>query len=159
MHSFLRKMCYWICRSDAGKTHQEWRTNSWLTSRFWSTVKSTSVISQYDGLITKGPMIWCRMVGWLKLRKRWELHTTSWTYLRHGEQSWQHVMKVFGKFTLGDFSEGFFFTFAFCCCYCTFTDNLKWDKPRICNKSRSEIEWSLVYGRFKLYAKSDRELD
>ena len=104
MHTFLRRMCYQMSRRDAGKAHEEWRTNSWLTSRIWSTVRNTSKISQWDELITKRPMIWCRMVRWLKLWKWWGSQTTLWTYFktakRHGEQGWQHVMKVLGKLIL-----------------------------------------------------------
>ena len=45
-----------------------------------------------------------------------------------------------------DFSGGFFFTFDF---YSYTFINLEWGRPRICNKSKSEIETTLVYGRFK----------
>ena len=42
-----------------------------------------------------------------------------------------------------------FFTFSFCCYSYTFINNLEGDRPLICNKSKSEIESSLDYGRFK----------
>ena len=109
MHTFLRRICYLMSRRDTGKTDEERRTNFWLTSRFWSTVRNISIISQWDGLITKRSMIWSHMVGWLKLWKWWESQRTSWTYWktgkRHGKQSWQHVIKVFWELILG---EGYF---------------------------------------------------
>ena len=48
--TLLRRMYYQMSRKDAGKTPQDQTNNLWLTNRFWSTVKNTSVVSQCDGL-------------------------------------------------------------------------------------------------------------
>ena len=105
---------YHLCESCLASVLVE-KVYAHFSGRFWSTVRNISVISQWYGLITKGLLIWCPMVGWSKLWKWWESQTTSWTYLktakRYGEQSLQHVMKVLGKLILGEgFFRGIFFS-------------------------------------------------
>ena len=55
MRTFLRRMCYWMSRRNAGKTHEERRINSWSTSRFWSTVRNTTVVSKKDYYMVPHP--------------------------------------------------------------------------------------------------------
>ena len=78
MHIYLGGMCYRISRKDAGKTHEEWRTNSWLTTRFWSTVRRTTIISQHDRLITKRSMIWCMWESQISIVNLFENSKETW---------------------------------------------------------------------------------